>query len=73
MPKKRENLRKCFGLNEYGLVELPKKISGRMISRLLIGDYLGCSWCFPHGSDVVNSKWSKIQRNWKEHRQAQWH
>ena len=72
MQKCRKKLKKCFGVNEYGLEDLPKKISGTKISRILIGEYMGCSWCFPHGYEVINSKWDKVQRNWKKYRKSQW-
>lgn len=71
--KHRSGLRKTFGLIEdYGLIDFPKKISGTKISRALYGNRLGCSWCFPHGWEVVNSKESKYQRNWKSFRKTQW-
>ena len=66
------NLVKKFGVNEYGLEDLPQKTSGRMISRILLGKILGCHFCFPHGPDVINSRYSNYQRNWKKHRRYQY-
>lgn len=63
--KKIKTLKKFFGSNEYGLIDFPKKISNVQISRILYGDEMGCSWCFPHGFETINSKEIKIQRNWK--------
>jgi len=70
--KNRKRLVKSFGVNEYGLVDLPIKISGTTISRLLIGEWMGCEYCFPHGIEVINSRWNKQQRNWKGYRKTQW-
>lgn len=71
--KHRSGLRKMFGLIEdYDLIDFPRKISGTKISRALYGDHMGCSWCFPHGWDLINSKESKRQRSWKRFRKTQW-
>lgn len=70
---KREcRLIKAFGVNEAGLADLPKKISGTRISRILIGEESGCSHCFPHGYETINSRISKQQRSWKKQRKTQW-
>ncbi|MGK6343622.1 phosphate ABC transporter substrate-binding protein [Chryseobacterium sp. DT-3] len=63
-------LRQAFGVNEYGLIDFPKKISSIQISRLLHGDKMGCSYCFPHGFETVNSRQEKYQRNWKRYRKV---
>jgi hypothetical protein len=65
-------LRQTFGINEYGGTDFPGKISGVRISRILYGDEMGCSRCFPHGFEVVNAKHTKYQRNWKKYRKSQW-
>lgn len=70
--KKIKNLRQTFGINEYGRIDFPGKISGVQISRILYGDEMGCSRCFPHGLEVVNAKHTKYQRNWKKYRKSQW-
>lgn len=70
--KKLKTLRQTFGINEYGLIDFPKKISNVKISRVLYGDEMGCSWCFPHGYETINSKEVKYQRNWKKYRRTQW-
>ncbi len=61
--KKAKTLRQKFGFNEYGFIDFPKKISGVQISRLIYGNDLGCSYCFPHGFEVVNARYIKFQRN----------
>ncbi|MBL7879190.1 MAG: phosphate ABC transporter substrate-binding protein [Chryseobacterium gambrini] len=70
--KKIKTLKKSFGSNEFGLVDFPKKISNVQISRILYGDEMGCSYCFPHGFETINSKEIKFQRNWKKYRKPQW-
>jgi len=70
--KKNKPLRQKFGFNEYGLIDFPKKISGTQISRLMYGNEMGCSFCFPHGYEVVNAKYRKFQRNWKKYRKSRW-
>ncbi|PJJ62619.1 phosphate ABC transporter substrate-binding protein [Chryseobacterium geocarposphaerae] len=70
--KKLKSLRRAFGINEQGLIDFPKKISNVQISRILYGDEMGCSWCFPHGIETINSKEIKFQRNWKKYRKTQW-
>ena len=63
---------KRFGDNGYRLADLPEKISGVTISRIKNGEEMGCSWCFPHGWETTNSRWSKQQRCWKQQRKTQW-
>ena len=73
MRKKNKNsLKKAFGVNEYGLADLPNKISGVKISRLINGQFMGCSYCFPHGLETINRKSKKLQRNWKKYRKNRW-
>lgn len=72
MQKSKKTLKKYFGMNAFGLEDLPRKLSGVRISRALIGEYMGCARCFPHGIEVVNAKWKKHQRNWKKYRRYQW-
>ncbi|MCJ7934816.1 MAG: phosphate ABC transporter substrate-binding protein [Chryseobacterium sp.] len=70
--KKYKTLRQTFGLNEYGGIDFPVKMSGIKISRILYGNELGCSYCFPHGFEVSNAKNKKFQRNWKKYRNTPW-
>ncbi len=70
--KQRKLFKDAFGVNEYDLEEIPVKISGTTISRLLIGQSMGCSYCFPHGIETYNSKFHNRTRNWKKHRKHQW-
>ncbi|MFY7846757.1 phosphate ABC transporter substrate-binding protein [Chryseobacterium gambrini] len=70
--KKFKTFKKSFGINEYELIDFPKKISNVQISRILYGNEMGCSYCFPHGFETINSKEIKIQRNWKKYRKTQW-
>ncbi|WP_333597483.1 phosphate ABC transporter substrate-binding protein [Chryseobacterium flavum] len=70
--KKIKAVRQKFGFNEYGLIDFPKKISGVQITRIMYGDEIGCAYCFPHGFEVVNAKYTKFQRNWKKYRKTQW-
>jgi hypothetical protein len=65
-------LRKAFGENEVGLADVPKKISGVMVSRILVGRESGCSHCFQHGFETVNSHIINRQRNWKKQRKTRW-
>lgn len=70
---KREcRLIKAFGQNEAGLADVPRKISGIKISRIVIGDDTGCSWCFPHGFETYNSHYVNCQRSWKKQRKTKW-
>lgn len=71
--KNRKRLRRDFGLNEWGLIGFPNKISNRKVSRSLnCRARGGCSICFPHGYETTNSRYYKIQRSWKTHRKTQW-
>lgn len=73
MRNRNENrLIKMFGMNDYGLADLPKKYSGIKISRILIGEEMGCSFCFPHGFETINARYYKRQRSWKKHRKTQY-
>ncbi len=68
--KRKKQLKQSFGVNEFGLVDFPSKVSGTQISRLLVGDIMGCSYCFPHGIETKNSHWKNRQRSWKKHRKT---
>lgn len=68
--KKIKRLQRAFGRNDYGFADIPKKISGTQISRIQIGDDMGCSYCFPHGYETINR--TIPERNWKSQRKTQW-
>ena len=68
--KKFKRFKEAFGLNEYGLINFPRKISGVKISRIKIGKEQGCEWCFPHGYETINC--TIPERNWKSYRKKQW-
>ena len=70
--KKFKSLRQAFGIDKYGLIDFPEKISNIRISGILYGNEMGCSYCFPHGCETINSKEIKFQRNWKKYRKTQW-
>lgn len=70
--KKEVRLIKAFGKNDAGLTDIPSKISGVTVSRIAIGEESGCSWCFPHGYETINSRDTKYQRCWKKQRKNQW-
>jgi len=70
--KREYRLIKAYGENEYQLAELHHKISGTRVSRILLGDDAGCSFCFPHGYDTYNWRELKNQRCWKKQRKKQW-
>lgn len=70
--KREVRLIKAFGKNIYGLADVPKKISGVQISRIIIGEESGCSRCFPHGYETINNRYFKQQRSWKKQRRKQW-
>lgn len=70
--KREERLKKAFGVNEAGLADLPVKISGTQITRILRGHEQGCTECFPHGRETINSHWHNYQRSWKKQRRRQW-
>ncbi|MGH1519973.1 phosphate ABC transporter substrate-binding protein [Chryseobacterium sp. JK1] len=70
--KKSKKLKRIFGINENGLIDFPKKISGTSISRIKYGNELGCSRCFPHGFEVKNATYYKFQRSWKKYRKTRW-
>jgi hypothetical protein len=72
MKKKEKWFTKAFRTNEWGMADFPVKISNVRISRIIYGDYMGCSWCFPHGYETVNSTIANRQRNSKKFRKTKW-
>jgi hypothetical protein len=70
--KNKKQVLKAFGKNEFGLIDFPTKISNIQISRLLVGEIMGCAYCFPHGIETTNSVYENRQRNWKKNRKTKW-
>jgi len=70
--KEKKVFGRAYGLNEFGVVDFPNKISNVKISRLEFGDIMGCSWCFPHGFETINSTIFKNKKKWKFTRQKQY-
>jgi hypothetical protein len=70
--KREHRLIKAYGQNEHGFADLSVKISGITISRITLGEDIGCSFCFPHGYETINSHIANRQRNWKKQRKQQW-
>ena len=64
--------KKAFGLNACNLIDFPQKMSNVRISRIRNGERMGCSFCFPHGWETINDRYSKNTRSWKQHRRSQW-
>jgi hypothetical protein len=70
--KKEWLYKRVFGVNEWKMADYPVKISGIQLSRLLYGNAMGCSRCFPHGYETINSTIVNRQRSWKKFRKTQW-
>ncbi|WP_299606326.1 phosphate ABC transporter substrate-binding protein [uncultured Aquimarina sp.] len=68
--KKFNRFKKAYGLNDYGIIDFPKKVSGIKISRIKVGEESGCSRCFPHGYETINC--TIPERNWKSYRKKRW-
>jgi hypothetical protein len=69
----RKILIKAFGQGEGGLPDIPTKVSNVKISRFIFyKDRGGCPFCFPHGIETNNSKWSKNRKSWKLRRAKQY-
>jgi hypothetical protein len=69
--KRKKQLEKAFGLNEWGVADIPTKQSNVQIA-CLIYCKKECTYCFPHGWEVTNSTVSNRQRNWKKFRKTRW-
>lgn len=66
-------LRKSFGVDpDTGFDLLSGKVSGTKVSRELLYRIVGCSRCFPHGYETINSTYKNSQRNWKRWRKTQY-
>jgi hypothetical protein len=70
--KKFKKLKDAFGLNELLIINFPSKMSSTKVSRIINGENMGCSWCFPHGYETINASSNKYQRSWKKFRDKQW-
>ena len=69
---KKKQMQKAFGVDEFDYFNFPIKISNVRLARLLYGNKSGCSYCFPHGYETVNSTVANRQRNWKKFRKTKW-
>lgn len=67
-----KQMQKAFGVDEFVHFNFPIKISNVRLARLLYGNKSGCSYCFPHGYETVNSTVANRQRNWKRFRKTKW-
>ncbi|MGB0869651.1 MAG: phosphate ABC transporter substrate-binding protein [Flavobacteriales bacterium] len=71
--KSRKKLKKAFGVNEFDLIDFPRKCSNVKISRIVNNEKMGgCSFCFPHGIETINSTAQKNTKSWKKNRLFQW-
>jgi hypothetical protein len=70
--KSAKKFEKALGLNEFGIIDFPTKMSNVQLSRILYGHCSGCSHCFPHGRETINSTLCNNQRNWKKFRKTHW-
>src|SRR5687768_3920321 len=70
--KRQKQMQKAFGINEFGLIDSPGKISNVQVSRIAYGNDRGCSRCFPHGRETDNSTVVNRQRTWKRFRKTRW-
>jgi hypothetical protein len=70
--KRVKRLIEAFGRNEADLPDFPRKISGIAVSRIIVGNSNGCSRCFPHGYETINSRLENVERSWKRQRKNQW-
>jgi hypothetical protein len=69
--KRKKQLGKAFGLNEWGVADIPAKQSNVQIARLIYCKK-ECSYCFPHGWEVKNSTVNNRRRTWKRFRKTRW-
>jgi hypothetical protein len=70
--KGRSRVKKVVGVTAEGLPDTPTKMSNVKLSRIVHGDARGCSRCFPHGGETVNSTVGKNRRSWKYHRKTRY-
>ena len=61
-----------YGTNEFGFPDFPIKVSGTMIRRIKLINKGYCPYCFPHGYETPNNRYSKRQKSWKKHRKTQY-
>ena len=69
--KRERQFQKAFGLNQFGITDMPTKISNVQLSRLVYCKK-ECTYCFPHGWEVSNSTFNNNQRCWKKFRKTRW-
>ncbi len=71
--RKRSLLARAFGTDDFGFPDLPKKMGNVAVARVAhMRDRGGCSRCFPHGFETLNSKFCKNRRSWKYHRRTRY-
>jgi hypothetical protein len=71
--RKAKRMQQAFGKDDFGIAVLPKKLSNVKVSRINNFDLMGgCPFCFPHGIECINSKFSNQNRSWKRYRRTQW-
>lgn len=69
---RKKQMQKAFGVDEFGHFNFPIKIPNVRLARLMYGNKSGCSYCFSHGYETVNSTVANRQRNWKRFRKIKW-
>jgi len=73
MANRNQKLRQVFSTNTQGIADMPEKISGVRVARILHTDERGgCSFCFPHGPETTNAAQKNKRRSWKNHRKNRW-
>lgn len=67
-------VKKAFGIDDLGIIDIPIKFSNVKISRMHNVEKVGgCTYCFPHGIECTNATEDKRHnRNWKRYRKTQW-
>ncbi len=69
--KKAKILKRLYGKDEHGIINLPKKLGSAMASKHYVLDNLVCSFCAPNKGCNKFSRRGKRIRNWKHYRKAQ--
>lgn len=72
MKKQLKKLVKAYGKNEFDIVDIPTKVESSKYQRIIFGNIMGCSYCFPHGPETFNATAIKNKRNWKYYRNNQY-
>jgi len=69
--KRQKQVRKAFGMNEFGFIAIPARFSNVQVARM-IHCKKECSFDFPHGFDTIKSTIANRQKNWKRFRKTRW-